>query len=80
MKEWMATRLDDLDLLVIQIDGIHMDEDMLLVAALGIDADGRQASARHRRGCDGKRGDGAGADRQSHRTRARPGRAASVHH
>jgi transposase-like protein len=36
----MSTRLDALDLLVIQIDGIHMAEDMLLVAALGIDAAG----------------------------------------
>jgi putative transposase len=40
MKEWMESRLDDLDLLVIQIDGIHKDEDMLLVAALGVDAKG----------------------------------------
>src|SRR6202163_1756282 len=40
MKAWMETRLDDLDLLAIQIDGIHMDEDMLLVAAIGIDANG----------------------------------------
>ena len=40
MKEWMSTRLEALDLLVIQIDGIHMAEDMLLVAALGIDAAG----------------------------------------
>jgi hypothetical protein len=28
------------DLLVIQIDGIHMDEDMTLVAAIGVDAKG----------------------------------------
>ena len=40
MKEWMSTRLEGLDLPVIQIDGIHMAEDMLLVAALGIDAAG----------------------------------------
>src|SRR5271166_3824625 len=40
MKAWMETRLDDLDLLAIQIDGIHMDEDMLLVAAIGVDAKG----------------------------------------
>ena len=40
MKAWMESRLDDLDLLVIQIDGIHMDEDMLLVAAIGVDAAG----------------------------------------
>src|SRR5271157_6123539 len=37
MKAWMETRLDDLDLLAIQIDGIHSDEDMLLVAAIGVD-------------------------------------------
>ena len=40
MKAWMETRLDDLDLLAIQIDGIHIDEDMLLVAAIGVDANG----------------------------------------
>ena len=40
MKAWMESRLDDLDLLAIQIDGIHMDEDMLLVAAIGVDANG----------------------------------------
>jgi hypothetical protein len=26
--------------LVIQIDGIHMDEDLILVAAIGVDANG----------------------------------------
>ena len=41
MKAWMETRLDDLDLLAIQIDGIHMDEDMLLV---GRAIDDEQAS------------------------------------
>src|SRR6266704_1076185 len=40
MKEWMACDLSDLDLLVIQIDGIHMDDDLILVAALGVDAKG----------------------------------------
>lgn len=40
MKEWMATRLDALDLRGGQIDGIHMADDILLVAALGIDAAG----------------------------------------
>ena len=40
LKAWMETRLDDLDLLAIQIDGIHMDEDLLLVAAIGVDANG----------------------------------------
>jgi len=40
MKEWMASDLAGLDLLVIQIDGIHMDEDLILVAAIGVDAKG----------------------------------------
>ncbi len=42
MKGWMESRLDHLDLLVIQIDGIHMAEEMLLVAALGVDANGEK--------------------------------------
>ena len=33
LKEWMASDLSGLDLLVIQIDGIHMDDDLILVAA-----------------------------------------------
>ena len=36
----MASDLCGLDLLVIQIDGIHMDDDLILVAALGVDAKG----------------------------------------
>ena len=32
--------LSGLDLLVIQIDGIYLDEDLILVAALGVDAKG----------------------------------------
>ena len=40
MKEWMACDLSGLDLLVIQIDGIHMDDDLILVAAIGVDAKG----------------------------------------
>src|SRR6266513_2497141 len=40
MKEWMASDLSGLDLLVIQIDGIHMDEDLILVAVIGVDAKG----------------------------------------
>ena len=32
--------LSDLGLLVIQIDGIHMDEEMTLVAAIGVDVNG----------------------------------------
>jgi len=40
MKEWMATDLSKLDLLVIQIDGIHIKEDLMLLAAVGIDGKG----------------------------------------
>jgi len=37
MKEWMAADLSKLDLLVIQIDGIHIENDLVLLAAVGID-------------------------------------------
>ena len=40
LKEWMAHDLSGLGLLVVQIDGIHMDDDMTLVAALGVDVNG----------------------------------------
>jgi len=42
LAEWMASDLSKLDLLVIQIDGLHIDNDLVVVAALGIDADGRK--------------------------------------
>src|SRR6476659_1117876 len=40
MKEWMASDLSDLDLLAVQIDGIRMDDDLILVAAIGVDVKG----------------------------------------
>ncbi len=40
MQEWMAAELSKLDLLVIQIDGIHIADDLILLAALGIDGNG----------------------------------------
>jgi putative transposase len=40
MAEWMASDLSTLDLLAIQIDGLHIRDDLILVAAVGIDADG----------------------------------------
>jgi putative transposase len=40
MKEWMTSDLSKLDLLVVQIDGIHMTGELVLVAAIGIDGDG----------------------------------------
>jgi len=36
MKEWMASDLSKLDLLVIQIDGIHIGDDLVLLAAVGV--------------------------------------------
>ena len=40
MAEWMAADLSELDLLVIQIDGIQIEEDLTLLAAIGIDGEG----------------------------------------
>ena len=40
MAEWMAADLSQLDLVAIQIDGLHVGDDLVLVAALGIDANG----------------------------------------
>lgn len=40
MAEWMAADLSGLDLLVIQIDGLHLADDLTLVAAVGIDGEG----------------------------------------
>jgi len=42
MKAWMASDLSELDLLIIQIDGIHIEEDLMLLAAVGSDGDGRK--------------------------------------
>lgn len=40
MQSWMSADLSHLDLLVIQIDGIHIEQDLVLLAAVGIDGDG----------------------------------------
>jgi putative transposase len=40
MREWMAADLSKLDLLVIQIDGIYIAEELTLLAAVGVDGDG----------------------------------------
>ncbi len=40
MKEWMGSDLSELDFLVIQIDVIHIEENLMLLAAVGIDGDG----------------------------------------
>ena len=80
MKEWMAADLSKLDLLVIQIDGIHIENDLVLLAAVGIDGDG----VKHPLGVSGRRdrerGGGAGAAGQPGRAGARPEGLSSVHH
>ena len=40
MAAWMARDLSGLDLLAVQIDGIHVGEDLVLLAAVGIDGEG----------------------------------------
>jgi putative transposase len=40
LKDWLASDLSKLDLLVIQIDGLHIKEDLTLLAAVGIDGNG----------------------------------------
>src|SRR3954471_22208083 len=42
LAEWMASDRSKLDLLVIQIDGLHIGNDLVLVAALGIDGEGHK--------------------------------------
>ena len=42
LAEWMASDLSKLDLLVIQLDGLHIGNDLVLVAALGIDGEGHK--------------------------------------
>jgi hypothetical protein len=42
MAEWMASDLSKLDLLIIQIDGLHIGNNLVLVAALGIDGEGHK--------------------------------------
>ena len=42
MQAWFASDLSKLDLLVIQIDGLHVAEDIVLLAAIGIDASGHK--------------------------------------
>jgi transposase-like protein len=40
MGQWMATDLSQLDLLAIQIDGMHVTGELTLLAAIGIDGEG----------------------------------------
>lgn len=38
--DWMSSNLSKLDLVVIQIDGTHLDENLLIIGAVGIDING----------------------------------------
>jgi putative transposase len=40
MRQWMATDLSQLDLLAIQLDGMHVTGELTLLAAIGIDGEG----------------------------------------
>jgi len=40
MRQWMAADLSQLDLLAIQIDGMHVTGELTLLAAIGIDGEG----------------------------------------
>ena len=40
MRQWMATDLSQLDLLAIQIDGMHVTGELTLLAAIGTDGEG----------------------------------------
>lgn len=40
LAEWMASDLSELDLLVIQIDGLHLDDNLLMIGAVGVDTEG----------------------------------------
>jgi putative transposase len=42
LAEWMASDLSQLDLLVIQIDGLHLDDNLLMIGAVGVDVEGRK--------------------------------------
>jgi putative transposase len=40
MQDWMASDLGGLDIMVVQVDGIHITEHLVLVAAIGVDSEG----------------------------------------
>jgi len=42
MEAWLSSDLSKLDLLVIQIDGLHVAEDIVLIGAIGIDTNGEK--------------------------------------
>ncbi len=41
-EEWMGSALSELDLVAIQIDGLHLDDRLLTIGAVGIEVSGQQ--------------------------------------
>ena len=71
MAEWMASDLSQLDLPVIQIDGLHIGNDLVLAGALGIDGEGNKNRLASSKESDRERARRTGTHRQSDRTRSR---------
>jgi len=42
LRDWLASDLSKLDLLAIQIDGLHIGDELILVAAVGLDGQGEK--------------------------------------
>lgn len=42
LDEWMASDLSELDLVAIQIDGLHLDDHLLMIGAVGIEVSGQK--------------------------------------
>ena len=41
LDEWMTSDLSELDLVAIQLDGLHLDDHLLMIGAVGIEVSGR---------------------------------------
>jgi putative transposase len=42
LDEWMSSDLSELDLVAIQIDGLHLDDHLLVLAAVGVEVSGKK--------------------------------------
>ena len=80
LRQWLASDLSPLDLLAIQIDGLHISDELILVAAVGIDGRGEKHPLGLVRRGDRERRHGPGPARQPGRARPRPGGGLAVHH
>ena len=78
MKAWLASDLSELDLLVIQIDGLHVG-DHVLVAAIGVDGNGDKHVLAVVEGATEEHCRRPGLARQSPRQGARSDAAPAVH-